>query len=70
MSSKEELEQRFNIELDEVRSRPGYYKLKTNGVQKVFTGLPMNFTLEQVEELIPKLDAQIPDWRGDEDSHS
>lgn len=59
---KEKLEQKYQIELNQV---PGenVYRLSTHGIQKVFTGLPMVFTLDQIDELIPQLDLLVPYWR-------
>lgn len=59
---KEEMEQKYQIELNQV---PGenVYRLSTHGMQKVFTGLPIVFTLDQIDELIPQLDLLMPGWR-------
>jgi hypothetical protein len=57
------LEQKHNIRLASTQNNPDLYQLSTNGVQKVFVGLPIVFTLDQIEELIPQLDETMPDWR-------
>lgn len=59
---KEKLEQKYQIELNQVPDED-VYQLSTHGIQKVFTGLPIVFTLDQIDELIPQLDLLVPYWR-------
>lgn len=58
-----ELERKHNIQLAPTQNNPDLYQLRANGVQKAFVGLPIVFTLDQIEELIPQLDESMPDWR-------
>jgi len=59
---KAELERKLNLQLEQAGASIRY-KIKTNGVQKVFIGYPMVMTLDEVEEYIPQIDLAFPDWR-------